>query len=96
MIQVFLGYRDVMEHVIARRPRPDGGGWHEVEEFADEVQEWCDTNMSGPCWPIYVHFEREDPNEPGRMRTYGRYEFCFQNDRDATLFRLFWVGADQN
>lgn len=93
MIQVFFGYRDVMEHVIKKKPRP-GGGSYESEEFADEVQEWCDANLNGPAELVYVHFQREDPDEPGTMRTYGRYEFCFTDDRDATLFKLFWIGAE--
>lgn len=94
MIQVFFGYRNVMEHVIKRVPRADGRGTHEVEAFAEDVQAWCDANLNGPAELIYVHFKREDPDEPGTMRTYGRYEFLFDGERDASLFKLFWIGAE--
>lgn len=90
MIQVFLGYRNVMGHVIKKTP----AGSPEGSDFTDEIREWCDYNLSGPCWPIYVVFDSEDPDEKGRTRTYGRFEFKFQNDHDAALFKMFWIGTE--
>lgn len=78
-IQVFLGYRNVVEHLLTET-RVGG-----VEEFTKEVEEWCDYNLRGGAYPTYVYFLDEE----GKHR--GRYEFVFFCEEDVVLFKLFWI-----
>lgn len=85
MITVFLGYRNQIGHLIRKlsvQPQI-------VNEFSQEIEEWCEENLSGPAYPEYVRIFKTDEN--GNMRQYGRYEFVFSNESDAALFKLFHV-----
>ena len=84
--QVFLGYRNVIGHLIKKPPI----GHSLIEEFTDEVEEWCKNNMKGYVWPVYHRFDEVDEN--GKVQGYARWEFCFQNEDDIWLFKLFHVG----
>jgi len=86
MITVFLGYRNQIGYLIRK---PPAGQPQIVEEFSQEIGEWCEENLSGPAYPKYVHFLK--PDENGNFRQYGRYEFVFSNEDDAALFKLFHV-----
>lgn len=86
MITVFLGYRNQIGHLIRK---PPAGHPQIVNEFSQEIEEWCEENLSGPAYPEYVYYLK--PDENGKVRQYGRYEFVFSNERDATLFKLFHV-----
>ncbi len=88
MVQVFLGYRRLVEHLVEYE-YDDGKQYF----FTSEVNEWCRTNLSGPAKPCYrIWYEpRADGNEP--PTGFGRIEFEFETLDDAALFKLFWVGG---
>jgi len=86
MIKVFFGYRDQIGHLIFR---PPPGEPQIVDDFAPEIEKWCIDNLSGPAYPEYVTTYRMD--EKGVRRGFGHYEFVFENDNDAALFKLFHV-----
>lgn len=86
MIQVFLGYRNVIGHLIDVEY---DDGRHDI--FKPEVAQWCRDNLSGPAMPYYHMWYETD--EDGRERGKGRIEFEFANLDDAALFKLFWVGG---
>jgi hypothetical protein len=85
MVQVFLGYRPVMAHVLFKAPR---GEPQIVEQFCPEVEEWCKINLKGWAQPVYVEVKKpEEPN--GR---FFRWEFEFEFEEDIWLFKLGFIG----
>lgn len=83
LIQVFLGYRNIIGHAIGRKDN------HFV--FTPEAQQWCDDNLNGPAYPVYQSVTTT--NSKGEPCQGARIEFVFQDDRDAALFKLFWTGG---
>ena len=86
MIQIFLGYRPLVGHLIKVPPI----GEPIIQDFTDEVAEWCAHNLKGEAWPIYHRYEH--PDEHGVMRGWARWEFLFDYEEDIVLFKLFHIG----
>lgn len=86
MVQVFLGYRRLVEHLV--EVEYDDGRQY---SFTNEVAQWCRDNLTGPATPYYHVWYETDAD--GEERGFGRIEFEFETLDDAALFKLFWVGG---
>jgi hypothetical protein len=86
MIRVFLGYRNAIGHILE-------GGVHSApdDDFTQDVSEWSQANLTGYAQPVYVPVIYLD--ESGVSRRGARFEFEFDNERDAVLFKLFHIGS---
>jgi hypothetical protein len=85
MVQVFLGYRPVMAHVLFKAPP---GESQIVEELCPEIEEWCKNNLKGTVTPVYAKVTK--PNDD---KEYRRWEFEFSNEDDIPMFKLFHIGG---
>jgi hypothetical protein len=85
MIRLFLGYRNTIGHLFE-----DGPHMHPDDDFSPEIREWCNANLKGHVAPIYVDVYFKDGD--GELRRGGRFEFDFEYEEDAVLFKLFHIG----
>lgn len=58
-------------------------------DFKWEIREWIDRQMKGA---VIFDLRRSEPDSavPGAMGYYMCYAI-FENERDATLFKMFWL-----
>lgn len=57
-----------------------------------EMIEWCKKNVGHGGWFLNKLEEGEPPYKWSVISMFGRSKFTFENDKDATLFSLRWVG----